>query len=195
MRRVARIIGDRADAKIKCGHFYGNDAHDLEFLRFIRALRELYVYDHGLVSLEGLRHLSDQATSIEMGPTWKQVSLRPLGRFRGLRTLYLDGQRRDIAVIGELLSLEDLTLRSVTLPDLSILLPLANLRYLDIKLGGTKDLRLLSRIGRLEYLKLCVHRLVWSTSTRSAMSSRSSRCSSNTSSASRTCHRSDGLTG
>ena len=57
-------------------------------------------------------------------------------------------------MIGELPSLEDLTLRSVTLPDLSILLPLVNLRSLDIKLGGTKDLRLLPRIGRLEYLEL-----------------------------------------
>ena len=45
-------------------------------------------------------------------------------------------------------------LRSITLPDLSLLLPLTDLRALDLKLGGTRDLRLLSRIGRLEYLEL-----------------------------------------
>lgn len=47
-----------------------------------------------------------------------------------------------------------MTLRSITLPDLSLLLPMTGLRALDIKLGGTRDLSLLPRIRTLEYLEL-----------------------------------------
>ena len=40
------------------------------------------------------------------------------------------------------------------MPDLSLLLPLTGLRSLDIKLGGTRDLGLLPRVGELWYLEL-----------------------------------------
>ena len=51
-------------------------------------------------------------------------------------------------------SLEELTLGSITLPDLVLLLPLENLLALDIKLGGTSDLALLPRVGQLRYVEL-----------------------------------------
>jgi hypothetical protein len=59
-----------------------------------------------------------------------------------------------VEVISGLTELGELTLRSMTLPDLSLLVPLESLRSLDIKLGGTNDLGLLPRIGRLHYLEL-----------------------------------------
>ena len=40
------------------------------------------------------------------------------------------------------------------MPDLSLLLPLTGLRSLDLKLGGTRDLGLLPRLGELRYLEL-----------------------------------------
>jgi hypothetical protein len=40
------------------------------------------------------------------------------------------------------------------MPDLSLLLPLTRLGSLDLKLGGTRDLGLLPRIGQLRYLEL-----------------------------------------
>jgi hypothetical protein len=82
------------------------------------------------------------------------LDLTILGRFPRLKQLKIEGQTKGIAVISRLTALEDLTLRSITLPDLVLLLPLTNLRALDIKLGGTKDLSLLPRIGRLQYLEL-----------------------------------------
>ena len=54
--------------------------------------------------------------------------------------------------------LTSLTLRSITLPDLAQLQPLAQLRALDIKLSGTRDLTLLPAIGQLEYVELWVIR-------------------------------------
>jgi hypothetical protein len=68
--------------------------------------------------------------------------------------LYVEGPHRDYEAIAALTAIEDLTLRSVTLPDLSVLLPLDRLRSLDIKLGGTRDLALLPRIGGIQYLEL-----------------------------------------
>jgi hypothetical protein len=77
-----------------------------------------------------------------------------LRRFPALRSLYLEKHTKDFAVVGELERLEDLTLRSITLPDLAALVPLTSLLSLDLKLGGTKDPGLLPRIGRLRYLEL-----------------------------------------
>jgi hypothetical protein len=154
-RRASKVIGERADVRASVGDPYGRfGSQDLEFLRFYPHLRQLDVGEGALTSLDGLRHLPDDVTEIWIGATDKRISLSPLARFRSLRTLYLERQHRDIEVIGELVALEDLTMRSITLPDLSVLVPLARLRSLDIKLGGTTDLRLLPRIGRLAYLEL-----------------------------------------
>jgi internalin A len=57
-------------------------------------------------------------------------------------------------VIAQLESLEELTLWSVTLPDLSILVPLRRLRSLVLKLGGTSNLALLPELAPLACLEL-----------------------------------------
>ena len=57
-------------------------------------------------------------------------------------------------MLSQLTGLQELTLRSTTLADLSLLLPLGELRSLDIKLGGTNDLALLPEVGQLRYLEL-----------------------------------------
>lgn len=135
---------------------YDGSIRDLDFLRFFPGLRRfsanaLY---HSLESIEGLGYLPADTQLIGLGPTRKRLSLGPLARFSGLRRLYLEGQTKDIEVISQLTSLTSLTLRSVTLPGLALLRLLTNLRALDIKLGGTRDLSLLPAIGRLEYLEL-----------------------------------------
>lgn len=106
-----------------------------------------------LESLDGLRHLPESLRGLGLGATKRQLDLRPLERFSGLKWLYLEKQQKGVDVLSQLTELEDLTLRSVTLPDLSLLLPLGSLRSLDIKLGGTNDLGLLPRVGRLRYLE------------------------------------------
>lgn len=129
---------------------------DLEFLRFFPFIRHFgaVVLYHSLQSIEGLRHVSGDLESLDIGATKYKLDLAVLERFPRLKLLALEGQIKGIAAISKLTALEDLTLRSITLPDLSLLLPLTGLRALDIKLGGTKDLGLLPRIGKLEYLEL-----------------------------------------
>lgn len=129
---------------------------DLDFLRFfptLRAFQADFSY-RTLVSLDGLNHLPADLRYLGLGQTMKRLSLAPLARFTALKRLYLEGQTKDIHVIARLRTLTSLTLRSITLPDLSLLLPLTRLRALDLKLGGTRDLTLLPKVGALQYLEL-----------------------------------------
>jgi len=152
-RRLADFMADYPHIKLRV---YGGSIQDLEFLRLFPRLRHFRVdaiYD--LRSLDGIAHLSDELESLLIGWTRsKRFSLRNLAKFHQLKTLYLEGQQKDFAAVGELQALEDLTLRSITLPDLSALVPLRHLVSLDIKLGGTHDLALLPQIGRLTYVEL-----------------------------------------
>ena len=128
---------------------------DLEFLRFFPTLQN-FAADTllNLGSLDGLRHLPDTLRGLGLGATKRQLDLRILERFPGLRRLYLERQHKGIEVVSRLTSLDELTFRSITLADLSLLLPLDSLRSLDVKLGGTNDLALLPQVGKLRYLEL-----------------------------------------
>ena len=112
---------------------------------------DVYLLD----STEGIEFLPDSLKSFGFGQTKsKRLSLNFLRRFNQLKDLYLESHTKDIEVISNLSRLEQLTLRSITLPGLALLLPLTNLWSLDIKLGGTRDLRLLPQVGRLKHLEL-----------------------------------------
>ena len=135
---------------------YDHSITDLEFLRFFPTLRKFAadaLWD-SLTSLDGLRHLPPDLEELGIGATKVKLDLAVLSRFPELRWLFLEGQTKHLEVISGLTQLYDLTLRSITMPDLSLLLPLKGLRSLDLKLGGTRDLRLLPRVGELWYLEL-----------------------------------------
>ena len=135
---------------------YGHrGVEDLEFLRFFPTLRHFSATAvYNLTSIDGLRCLPDDLQSLAIGRTAKQLPLDGLARFTSLKKLFIEGQRKGIEVLATLRMLEDLTLRSITLPDLSLLTGLDRLWSLDLKLGGTTDLDLLPEIGRLRYLEL-----------------------------------------
>jgi hypothetical protein len=155
-RRLSEWIAQYPSVTLRAYASYDGSIRDLDFLRFFPALHKfsadtLY---HSLGSIDGLGYLPESASMIGLGQTKKKLSLKPLGRFTSLRRLYLEGQTKDIETISELRSLRSVTLRSITLADLSILQPLRQLRALDLKLGGTRDLALLPTIGKLDYLEL-----------------------------------------
>jgi hypothetical protein len=135
---------------------YDGSIRDLEFLRFFPTLRRFdadAIYSR-LASLDGLRHLPEDLEELLIGDTTPRLDLSILGRFRYLKYLWLEGHTRHLEVIAQLTTLERLSLRSITLPDLAMLLPLRSLKALEVKLGGTTDLRLLPRIGEVRYLEL-----------------------------------------
>lgn len=148
--RPLRNVGLRAYGS------YDGTITDLEFLKHFPWLRSfaadaLYL---SLRSLDGLRHLESGVESLVIGQTKTKLDLQVLGQFGELRELHIEGQTKGIAAVSRLTSLEEITLRSITLPDLALLLPLRRLRALNLKLGGTRNLGLLPRIGELHYLEL-----------------------------------------
>jgi hypothetical protein len=77
-----------------------------------------------------------------------------LRRFTSLKTLYLGGQIDGIEVLGELGTLEDVTLGCLPTPDLSYLAALTRLRSLDIKLGAVRSFEGIEGRASLEHLAL-----------------------------------------
>ena len=154
--RLADWFREYPNVGLRAYGSYDGSITDLEFLRFfpfVRSFSADALY-HSSGTLDGLRHLPEDLEGLTIGSTKRKLDLAILRRFHNLKRLYLEGQTKGIHVLSNLSSLEELTLRSITLPDLSVLVPLVNLLALDIKLGGTKALGLLPRIGKLRYLEL-----------------------------------------
>ena len=153
-RRVAAFMEQHPQAVLTLAHPYHDEITDLEFLRFFPFLPLFIVNFRSLESLDGLRHLSESVERLGVLRTKRPLDLSVLRQLRRIRTLEIESHTKHLEVLSEMTWLEDLTLRSITLSDLSLLLPLTGLLRLDIKLGGTKHLSLLPRIGKLHYLEL-----------------------------------------
>lgn len=149
-RALASLLDDRPDAQLWIDH----PVEDLELLRHYPDLRRLGVTSLRLRSFDGVRHVTGTLEELHMGDTLRPVSIAPMGGLRQLTALGLNGPLRDVGTIGQLTAIENLQLRSVTLPDLSPLLPMRRLRVLYIGLGGTSDLSLLPHLAALEELEL-----------------------------------------
>jgi hypothetical protein len=151
--RLAEFLSAYPDVPLRV---YGYDnLKDLEFLRYFPFLREFQADVWTLGSFEGLRYLSSDLKYLGLGATKSKAhSLRVIERFTELRDLSIEGHTKDISAVEFCSQLESLTLRSVTLPDLSALTSLNHLKHLRLKLGGTKNLSLLPSIENLVYLEL-----------------------------------------
>jgi hypothetical protein len=155
-RRLGEWFQPYPEMTLRAYGSYDHSIADLEFLRFFPTLRRFgadALWD-SLTSLDGLRHLSPDLEELGIGATRTKLDLAILARFPALTWLFLEGQTKHLEVISGLGKLDDLTLRSITMPDLSLLVPLRRLRSLDLKLGGTRDLGVLPRVGELRYLEL-----------------------------------------
>jgi hypothetical protein len=132
------------------------DAKGIEYVTELPKLRELGIGIRSLESFNFLNDLaSDELTSLSLDATAsKKPSLAPLRRFAKLQRLYLEGQQKEIEVVAGLPHLEDVTLRSITTPDVEYLRPLKQLWSVDIKLGGTKNLAALEGMTSIKYLEL-----------------------------------------
>ena len=132
-----------------------HNATGIESIVSIPRLKGLSIGIWNLESFEFLNDVSDQLEALFLGVTKsKKPDLAPLSRFSKLTNIYLEGQRKNIEVLGHLGELEDVTLRSITVPDLDFLKSLEKMWSLDIKLGGTNNLAAIEGMKRLKYLEL-----------------------------------------
>ncbi len=154
-QRLGSFLKDFPDVILTVSRSYGG-IENFRFLRFypsIKHFRALFLWN--LRSFEGIENLSAGLESLELDQTKsRRFSLAFLRKFKHLKKLYLEGHTKDFDVVSELKNLEDLTIRSITLPDLEAVADLPKLWSLDIKLGGTTNLAALSRAKSLKYLEL-----------------------------------------
>jgi hypothetical protein len=133
---------------------------DLRFLQYFPRLKRFQADAWHITDVEGLRFLPPDLHTLGIGGMRKKsLSLSVLRCFPNLRDLYIDGLTKDYRVLGELHDLETLTLRCVTLPDLSCIAGLTNLKRLHVKLGGTRNLRGISNLA-LEHVEIVLVRLL-----------------------------------
>lgn len=132
------------------------EATGVESIAHLKKLESLSIGIYGLESFEFLRDLdTTQLTSLSLAATFsKKPSLSIIAHCAGIKQLYIEGHSKDIEVVSNLIRLQDLTLRSVTVPSLAFLRGLTELWSLDIKLGGTKNLDDLSCMPGIKYLEL-----------------------------------------
>ena len=131
------------------------EASNLDSIAEIPHLEMLALGIFELRDLSVLESVSPNLISLGLTATRsKKPDLAVIRRFPGLRELFIEGHTKNIGVISELRELEDLTLRSITTPDVSYLSPLRNLWSLDIKLGGIKSFDGLRGMSNIKYLEL-----------------------------------------
>jgi hypothetical protein len=149
LEQAASLIAQRPDVEL---YVYGAEIVDLDFLRYFRTLRRLHLALYNVEDLTGFTHVRSTLQALRFGQTKKVFSVRFVEGLPHLQELFLAGHKKDIAEVSRLRDLTSLGFSRITLPNLSILLPLTGLRKLSLLLGGTKNLDVLAGLPDLEDL-------------------------------------------
>jgi len=132
-------------------HFW----NDLSFLSKFTDINNFMLSNETFDNFDELKYLPDSLEVLNICATKKKLDLKFLERFQFLQKLIIEKNSKNLKVVGKLRNLTSLTIRSITLPNLDIFLPLADqLESLDIKLGGTVDLDSLPKFTKLKYIEL-----------------------------------------
>ncbi|WP_371368291.1 hypothetical protein SRRS_19250 [Sporomusa rhizae] len=131
------------------------NATEVESIPQMSNLKHLSVDIYNLETFDFLDFINENLEGLSLGRTSsKKPNLKPLKRFRYLKELYIEGQSKNIDVLLELENIEDITLRSISTPDVSYLTNLKKLWSLDVKLGGIKDFSSIKGMDHIKYLEL-----------------------------------------
>jgi hypothetical protein len=150
LQQAGDLIVNRPDVQL---YVYGRAYTNLSFLRYFGTIRRLHIALNDLDDLTGFSHLGG-LDELTFGETKKTFSLRFVETLPRLSSLFLVGHRKDLSCIRVLSELKSLGLSGITLPDLSVLSAVQDLRKLSILLGGTRNLAVLPRLPRLQDLFL-----------------------------------------
>lgn len=129
-------------------------SQDLWMLKLFPRLSGFELNDPAVENLEPLSHLPSSLQHLSLAGTRKRANLGVIRRFENLQSLYLSEQHNGLEALGELTELRRLQLSSITVQNLDFLLPLRRLEELSILLGGTRDLSVLPKLGRLKLLRI-----------------------------------------
>ena len=176
-KQLGRWFEGHPDAALRVYGNYGSSIRDVDFLRFYPSLAAFSIDSMYSVfpDLSGLKYLPDGLRSLGLGiPSGapgrdalsRHASLETLAiaqhralpeemsGLKNLKSIFIEGPVADLRTLEALTLVEDLTLRSVSVPNLESILPMTGLKSLDIKLGGIRDLRYIDRFPELTYLEI-----------------------------------------
>lgn len=151
--KLSRFLVEYPTVPLRIYGHYETGVEDLSFLRYFPTLRGFYSDVFETKSWDGLEFLPDNLERLALGATRKSLSLACIARLRGIKDLHLEGHKKDLKTIASLVNIEFLDLRSISLPDLSLLESLPKLRGLALRLGGTNNLTF-PDLPDLRYLEL-----------------------------------------
>lgn len=127
----------------------------IEHLGSLESLEKLSVGIYSLENFDFLKSIPAGIKSLSLHRTKsKEPRLDVLSRFHSLSQLYLESQEQGIEVLSELSTLEDITLRSISTPNLDYIARLPRLWSLDVKLGGIEDFFSIAGKESIKYLEL-----------------------------------------
>jgi hypothetical protein len=156
---LAQLIDGRPDICLRAFSDIYETLPDLSFLRFFPEIKRFRFDLFELCNWDGLQYLPDELEYLGIGQTRSRAnSLRFIARFKQLKSLSLEGQTKHLEAILACEQLENVTLRMMTLPNLSILSSHKKLLSLRMHLGGTRNLRPIESLGNLRHLELALIR-------------------------------------
>ncbi len=131
------------------------NAKNVEAIAAMTGLESLHIGIFELNDFSFLNLVTPKLTSLSLSATRsKKPSLAPLSRFRSLKQIYIEGHHKQIEVLSELSELADVTLRSISTPDVEYLSGLSKLWSLDIKLGGIRNFKGIEGKESIKHLEL-----------------------------------------
>jgi len=132
-----------------------HDTYDLDFLHSFDFLTGFNLTAHSFSDFVQLDSIPLNIEHLRLGATnSRKLSLSLIKKYPKLKSLSIEGHKKDIDVISELTGLEKLELRSITMPNLQFIGDQRKMRSLRIALGGTKNLGLLPHYKNLRHLDL-----------------------------------------
>jgi hypothetical protein len=136
-------------------NYESNVWNDLSFLGKFKRIDSFRLSDNTFDAVNELKYLPRDLKFLNLNATKKKLDLKFLIKFQMLNELVIEKQSKNLDTVGKLKNLTSLTIRSITLPNLDVFLPLSNqLESLDIKLGGIMNLESLPKFTKLKYIEL-----------------------------------------
>jgi len=152
--RLAAYARHYSETVICIGH-HPETAYDLGFLARFPGLAGFEIYDEEFDRFDELDQLPAVLRSLTLGQTRSsKLSLRRLERFSQLESLYLEGHGKDLESLASLGRLRELTLHSISAPNLAVLEELPALDWLALKEGRFEAFDALGRLRQIRYLEL-----------------------------------------
>lgn len=128
---------------------------EIDKIEFPNNLEELSISECNVQVYEILKKINPKLKRLIIGKSLTaKLDLSFISRFSNLKYIYIEAHDKGIEEISKLKYLEEIVVRSISLPNINFLKNMASLWSVEIKLGGIKDFSALENMPNIKYLEL-----------------------------------------